>query len=383
MKIAEDTHYAGVNDTKIDLFEGQYRVPYGMTYNSYVITDEKIAVFDTADRFFVDEWLTNVKKVLDGRKPDYLIINHMEPDHSSGIDAFLKEYPDTVIAASAAAFSMMGQFFRSRTFENRITVTDKTEISLGKHNLKFLSAPMVHWPDVVMTYDEYTKTLFSADAFGAFGIPKSGYDYKSEARRYYCGIVGKYGMQVSLLLKKASAFDIERICPLHGKVLEEEIKEYVSLYQKWSSYEPESDGVLIAYTSVYGNTKKAAFLLEKELKKAGAETKVFDLARCDMSEAVANAFRYRDIVLATTTYNTDIFPPMRVFIEEITERGLKDRKIAIIENGTWAPSAARKIKAMLENSKNFTFTDTITIKSSLSCENEESISKLANELANA
>ena len=380
--ITNDVKYIGVNDYDIDLFEGQYDVPNGMAYNSYVLLDEKIAVMDTVDAAFGEKWLSNLEAELEGRKPDYLVVQHMEPDHSANIDIFAKKYPDAVIVATDKAFVMMNKFFEKDYADRRIVVKEGDTLSLGKHTLTFVMAPMVHWPEVMMTYDSTDKILFSADGFGKFGALDADEDWACEARRYYFGIVGKYGVQVQNVLKKAAGFDIEIICPLHGPVLKENLGYYLDLYNTWSSYGVESEGVLICYTSVYGNTKKAVELLEKELKDAGCvKVAVNDLARCDMAEAVEDAFRYGKIVLATTTYNGEIFPFMREFINDLTERGYKNRKIGIIENGSWAPVAAKTIKKMLENSKNLTFTETtVTIHSAVKDVNKEEIKALAKEI---
>ena len=380
--ITNDVKYIGVNDYDIDLFEGQYDVPNGMAYNSYVLLDEKIAVMDTVDASFGEKWLSNLEAELEGRKPDYLVVQHMEPDHSANIDIFAKKYPDAVIVATDKAFVMMNKFFEKDYADRRIVVKEGDTLSLGKHTLTFVMAPMVHWPEVMMTYDSTDKILFSAYGFGKFGALDADEDWACEARRYYFGIVGKYGVQVQNVLKKAAGLDIEIICPLHGPVLKENLGYYLDLYNTWSSYGVESEGVLICYTSVYGNTKKAVELLEKELKDAGCvKVAVNDLARCDMAEAVEDAFRYGKIVLATTTYNGEIFPFMREFINDLTERGYKNRKIGIIENGSWAPVAAKTIKKMLENSKNLTFTETtVTIHSAVKDVNKEEIKALAKEI---
>lgn len=382
MKITKDIRYVGVNDHEIDLFEGQYVVPNGMAYNSYVIIDEKIAVMDTVDARFADPWLDNIKNELNGRKPDYLIVQHMEPDHSANIVNFMKEYPDAVVVSSAKAFAMMQNFFGTDFSNGRIVVGEGDTLSLGTHTLTFVTAPMVHWPEVIVTYDSHDKVLFSADGFGKFGALDADEDWACEARRYYIGIVGKYGVQVQALLKKAAGLEIEKICPLHGPVLSENLEYYINLYKTWSSYGVESDGIMIAYTSVYGHTKKAVELLADKLKEKGcAKVVVNDLARCDMAEAVEDAFRYGRIVLATTTYNADIFPFMREFIEHLTERNFQNRTVAFIENGSWAPLAAKVMKGMLENCKNITFADTaVKIKSAMNDENREQIEKLANEL---
>ena len=381
MNISEDIRYVGVNDREIDLFEGQYTVPNGMAYNSYVILDEKIAVMDTVDRNFGDEWLKNLSEVLGGRKPDYLVVQHMEPDHSANIARFVEAYPEAKIAASKKAFEMMGQFFGTDYADRQVVVGEKDTLSLGKHTLTFVTAPMVHWPEVVLTYDDADKVLFSADAFGKFGALDADEDWACEARRYYIGIVGKYGAQVQALLKKAAALDIGTICPLHGPVLTENLEYYLGLYNTWSSYGVESEGVVIAYTSVYGNTKKAALLLADKLKEKGCNVVVADLAREDMAEAVGAAFRYGKLVVATTTYNAEIFPFMREFIAHLVERNFQNRTVGIIENGSWAPMAAKVIKAACEKSKNITFTDTtVTIKSALNAESTAQIEALAEEL---
>ncbi len=382
MKITNNIKYIGVNDHKIDLFEGQYDVPNGMAYNSYVIIDEKIAVMDTVSAGFGDEWLSNIKNVLENKLPDYLIVQHMEPDHSSNINVFMEEYPNAKVVASDKAFVMMKQFFGNDYADRRIIVKDGETLPLGKRDLKFIAAPMVHWPEVIVTYDPVDKVLFSADVFGKFGALDAEEDWACEARRYYFGIVGKYGVQAQKLLSAAAELDIEIICPLHGPVLSENLSYYLGLYNTWTSYGVESVGVVISYTSVYGNTKKAAELLADELTALGCpKVALNDLARCDMAEAVEDAFRYGKIVLATTTYNGDIFPFMREFIHELTERGYRNRTVGIIENGTWAPVAAKKIKAMLEGSKNLTFTEsTVTLRSSLSEANKEQIKALAGEL---
>ena len=375
MEITKDIKYIGVNDHDIDLFEGQYVVENGMAYNSYIIMDERIAVFDTVDNRFCKEWLSNIEKELSDREPDYLIVSHMEPDHSGSIADFKNKYKNTTIVASEKAFAMMGQFFGNDYSSNRVVVGEGTNLCLGRHNLTFYTAPMVHWPEVVVTYDSLDKVLFSADAFGKFGALDVDEDWACEARRYYFGIVGKYGAQAQALLKKASGLDISIICPLHGPVLSENLGYYIGLYNIWSSYEVESEGVMIAYTSVYGGTRKAANLLAEKLSQKGC-TKVVvnDLARCDMAEAVEDAFRYGKLVLATTTYNGDIFPFMKTFIDALTERNYQKRLVGIIENGTWAATAGRIIKKMFENSKNIEFYEnTVTVKSAL---NEESINKI-------
>ena len=374
--------YIGVNDHKKDLFEGQYIVPNGIAYNSYLIEDEKIAVMDTVDADFGAEWLEKLEAALAGRTPDYLIVQHMEPDHSANIHVFAEKYPAAILVATAPAFAMMKKFFGTDYADRRLVVKDGDTLSLGGRTLTFVTAPMVHWPEVIMTYDDAEKTLYSADGFGKFGALDVEEDWACEARRYYIGIVGKYGAQVQAVLKKAAALEIERICPLHGPVLTENLGYYLNLYDIWSSYGVESEGVVICYTSVYGNTKKAVELLAEELKAAGCpKVAVNDLARCDMAEAVEDAFRYGKIVLATTTYNGDIFLFMRNFIHDLTERGYQNRTIGVIENGSWAPAAARIIKKMLEGGKNFTFTDTtVTIHSALNEVSEAQIKALAKEL---
>ena len=382
MNITEDIKYVGVNDHDIDLFEGQYQVENGMAYNSYVITDDKIAIFDTVDAHFSEEWLANIKNVLGDAKPDYLIIQHMEPDHSASIGIFMENYPDTTIVASAKAFTMMKQFFGTDYAEHQLVVKEKDTLELGKHTLTFVAAPMVHWPEVIMTYDSYAKVFFSADAFGKFGALDTDEDWACEARRYYFGIVGKYGAQVQALLKKAAGLDIQTICPLHGPVLNENLDFYLNLYQTWSAYEPEDKGVLIAYTSVYGNTKKAAELLAQMLVDKGCEkVAITDLARDDIAEAVEDAFRYDRLVLATTTYNGDVFPFMREFIESLTERNYQKRTIGLIENGSWAATAAKVMRQLFEKSKEITFTEnTVKIMSALNEESTTQLENLAEEL---
>lgn len=382
MEITKDIKYIGVNDHDIDLFEGQYAVPTGMAYNSYVIKDEKIAVMDTVDAHFGEQWLANLRNALDGRAPDYLVVQHMEPDHSANIAAFAQAYPDATIVASAKAFTMMKNFFGTDYAERRTVVGDGDTLPLGKHTLTFVTAPMVHWPEVIVTYDSRDKVLFSADGFGKFGALDTEEDWACEARRYYFGIVGKYGAQVQALLRKASALDIAVICPLHGPVLTENLGYYLGLYNTWSSYTPESCGVLIAYTSVYGNTKAAAELLAERLRERGCEKVVLtDLARSDMAEAVEDAFRYDRLVLATTTYNAELFPFMREFISELTERGYRGRKVGLVENGSWAPMAAKVMRGMLEGCKDITFTDTtVRILSALSEESRAAIDAMADEL---
>ena len=382
MTITNDIKYVGVNDHKIDLFEGQYIVPNGMAYNSYVIVDEKIAVMDTVDRNFKHEWLNNLDDALAGRKPDYLIVQHMEPDHSANIMSFMENYPDATIVSSAKAFAMMGNFFGTQFEDRRIIVKEGDTLALGEHTLSFIAAPMVHWPEVIMTYDTKDKVLFSADGFGKFGALDVEEDWACEARRYYIGIVGKYGAQVQAVLKKAAKIDIQTICPLHGPVLSENLGYYIDLYNTWSSYGVESDGIMIAYTSVYGNTKKAVEILAEKLRMKGCpKVVVSDLAREDMAECVEDAFRYGRIVFATTTYNADIFPFMREFIEHLTERNFQNRTVAFIENGSWAPMAAKTMKKMLEGCKNLTYTDTtVKITSALNSESSEQLEKLSDEL---
>lgn len=382
MEITKDIKYIGVNDHDIDLFEGQYAVPAGMAYNSYVIKDEKIAVMDTVDAHFGEQWLANLRDALDGRAPDYLVVQHMEPDHSANIAAFAQAYPDATIVASAKAFTMMKNFFGTDYAERRTVVGDGDTLPLGEHTLTFVTAPMVHWPEVIVTYDSCDKVLFSADGFGKFGALDTEEDWACEARRYYFGIVGKYGAQVQALLRKASALDIAVICPLHGPILTENLGYYLGLYNTWSSYTPESCGVLIAYTSVYGNTKTAAELLAERLRERGCEKVVLtDLARSDMAEAVEDAFRYDRLVLATTTYNAELFPFMREFISELTERGYRGRKVGLVENGSWAPMAAKVMRGMLEGCKDITFTDTtVRILSALSDESRAAIDAMADEL---
>ena len=382
MIITSDVKYVGVNDHKVDLFEGQYKVPAGMSYNSYVILDEKIAVMDTVDAGFTHEWLDNLEDTLAGRQPDYLVVQHMEPDHSGSLAAFAKKYPDATVVSSAKAFVMMSQFYGVDFEGKKIEVGEGAALPLGKHTLNFITAPMVHWPEVIMTYDSADKILFTADGFGKFGALDVEQDWTDEARRYYIGIVGKYGAQVQAVLKKASALDIEHICPLHGPVLSEDLGKYISLYNTWSSYDIETDGIVICYTSVYGNTKKAAEALAQKLREKGCpEVVVNDLARCDMSKAVADAFRYSKLVLATTTYNAEIYPFMREFIDHLTERGFRNRTVALIENGTWAPLAAKIMKEKLSVCKNLTFAETtVKIKSAMNAENSEQINALSDEL---
>ena len=375
MFVTNDIKYVGVNDRDIDLFEGQYAVPNGMAYNSYVIVDDKIAVMDTVDARFSHEWLDNIAGVLGDRKPDYLIVQHMEPDHSANIMQFVKAYPDATLVSSQKAFGMMKNFFGTDFTDSRIVVGEGDTLTLGKHTLAFVSAPMVHWPEVIVTYDTTDKVLFSADGFGKFGAVDTIEPWDDEARRYFIGIVGKYGTQVQALLKKAAGLDIEVICPLHGPILRENLGHYINLYNTWSSYTPESDGIVIAYTSVYGNTKRAVMQLAEKLREKGCpQVVVHDLARCDMAQATADAFRYSKLILATTTYNADIFPFMREFIDHLTERNFSNRTVAFIENGSWAPLAAKTMQAMLEKSKNLTFAEPVVrILSSL---NEESAAQL-------
>lgn len=381
-KITNDIYYIGVNDHELDLFEGQYDVPNGMAYNSYMIVDDKIAVFDTVDGNFTDQWLGNVAEVLGDRKPDYLIVQHMEPDHSANLKHFIEKYPETAIVGNSKTFGMIDNFFEGLAIANKLEVKEGEKLSLGKHELSFVFAPMVHWPEVMFTYDSTDKVMFSADAFGKFGALDVEEDWACEARRYYFGIVGKYGMQVQGVLKKAAALDIQIICPLHGPVLKENLGYYLGLYNTWSSYGVESEGIFIAYTSVYGNTKKAAELLKEKLEAKGCpKVAIADLAREDMAESVEDAFRYGKLVIATTTYNADIFPFMKHFILDLTERNYQNRTIGIIENGSWAPLAAKTVKAMFEKSKNITWTDTtVSIKSAVKAENIAQIEALAEEL---
>lgn len=383
MEITNNIKYVGVNDHQVDLFEGQYQVPNGMAYNSYIILDEKIAVMDTVDGAFAEEWLQNVEQVLAGRKPDYLVIQHMEPDHSASIPAFLQRYPETVVVSTAMGFKYMEQFFPEIEIaaEKRIIAANSGTLELGSHTLHFVYAPMVHWPEVMMTYEASEKILFAADGFGKFGALDVEEDWVDEARRYYIGIVGKYGAQVQAVLKKAATLDIQTICSLHGPVLKDNLGFYLEKYDKWSSYQPEESGVVIAYASVYGNTKKAAQYLADKLSKSGQKTVLYDLARCDKAAAIADAFRYDKLVLAGITYNGDLFPCMRAYIEGLTERSYQNRRVAVIENGTWAPMAAKLIKGMFEKSKDITFTDTnVTIKSAMNAQSREELDKLAEEL---
>ncbi len=382
MEISTDVKYVGVNDRKIDLFEGQYVVPNGMAYNSYVILDEKTAVFDTVDATFKTEWLENIARVLNGRQPDYLIVQHMEPDHSANILAFTEKYPNAKLVSSAKAFVMMKNYFGKDFADRQVVVGENDVLTLGKHELTFVAAPMVHWPEVLVTYDKTAKILFSADAFGKFGATDADEDWACEARRYYFGIVGKYGVQVQGLLKKLSGVEINAICPLHGTVLKENLGYYLDLYNTWSSYGVESEGVLIAYTSVYGNTKKAVELLAEKLQEKGCKkVAVNDLARCDMAEAVEDAFRYGKIVLATTTYNGEIFPFMREFIHHLVERNFQNRTVGFIENGSWAPMATKVMRGMLEKCKNLQYTEaTVRLLSAMTEDNRGEVEALAGEL---
>ena len=382
MTITKDIRYIGVNDHSIDLFEGQYVVPNGMSYNSYAILDEKIAIMDTVDQNFTAEWMENIEAALNGRRPDYLVVHHMEPDHSANIHKFLTAYPEAVVVSSAKAFTMMKQFFGTDYADRRIVVGEGDTLELGRHTLTFVTAPMVHWPEVIVSYDSCDKVLFSADGFGKFGALDAEEDWACEARRYYIGIVGKYGAQTQALLKKAAALDIAIICPLHGPVLTEDLGYYINLYDIWSSYRPESEGVVIAYTSIYGHTKKAVQLLAEKLEEKGCpKVTVMDLARCDMAEAVEGAFRYSKLVLATTTYNGDVFPFMKEFIHHLTERNYQNRTVAFMENGSWAPVAAKVMAKMLEGSKNLTYTENnVKIFSALSAESRQQIEALAEEL---
>ena len=382
MTITNDIRYIGVNDHEIDLFEGQYVVPNGMAYNSYVIMDEKIAVMDTVDAHFGGEWLANLERELAGRTPDYLVVQHMEPDHSANIAVFAEKYPAAKIVASKQAFVMMKQFFGTDYPERQLVVAEKDTLELGKHTLNFIAAPMVHWPEVIMTYDSADKALFSADGFGKFGALDVDEDWDCEARRYYFGIVGKYGAQVQAVLKKAAALDIRIICPLHGPVLSENLAHYIGQYSTWSSYGVESDGVVIACASVYGNTRNAADILAADLADQGVKVVFHDLARDDMAECVEDAFRYGKLVLASPTYNADVFPFMKEFINHLTERNYQKRTIGIIENGSWAPMAAKVMKGMFEKSKDITFTETtVTVRSAVNSANREQLLKLAGELA--
>lgn len=382
MQVTKDIINVGVNDHDIDLFEGQFVVPNGMAYNSYVIMDEKIAVMDSVGYEFADQWIENVKKATEGRQPDYLVIQHMEPDHSANMVDFLNEFPDAKIVSSKKAFGMMAQFFGSDFAEKQIVVKEGDTLELGTHTLNFINAPMVHWPEVIMTYESTDKVLFSADGFGKFGATDADEDWACEARRYYFGIVGKYGKQVQAVLKKAVALDISIICPLHGPVLNEDLGYYIGLYDTWSSYRAETEGVFIPYTSVYGNTKKAVLLLAEKLEAKGIKVSVMDLAREDWAEAIEDAFRYDRIVFATTTYNNDIFPFMKSLIDHLIVRDYQNKKVGIIENSTWAPAVEKGVKKMLEGSKDITFCDNVvSIKSAMDDENIAQIEKLAEELA--
>ena len=382
MNITKDIRYIGVNDHQVDLFEGQYVVPNGMAYNSYLILDEKVAVMDTVDKNFAQPWLSNLEAALAGRTPDYLIVQHMEPDHSANVDVFLRTYPEATVVATAKAFAMMKQFFGDDYVNRRMVVGEGDTLCLGRHTLTFVTAPMVHWPEVMVTYDAFDKVLFSADGFGKFGALDAEEDWVCEARRYYIGIVGKYGAQVQALLKKAASLDISTICPLHGPVLTENLGYYIGLYDTWSSYRPESQGVLIAYTSVYGHTAEGARLLAQLLEEAGCKVTLTDLAREDMAEAVEDAFRYDRLVLATTTYNADIFPFMKTFIHHLTERNFQNRTVAFMENGSWAPTAAKAMAKLLEGCKNLTYAQTtVRILGALNQESRSQIADLAKELS--
>lgn len=381
MKVTDSIRYIGVNDHQIDLFEGQYVVPNGMSYNSYVIIDEKIAVLDTIDIHFTDEWLNNLHNELDGRTPDYLVVHHMEPDHSASIKLFMDKYPQCIVVSSMPAFGMMKNFFGDDYADRRMPVKEGSTLELGKHTLTFVGASMVHWPEVLMSYESSEKVLFSADGFGKFGALDVDEEWDCEARRYYIGIVGKFGANVQAVLKKASGLEIKTICPLHGPVLKDNLGHYLGLYNTWSSYQVESDGVLIAYTSVYGHTKEAALLLEEKLKEKGTKVEIFDLARDDMSEAVEGAFRYGKVVLATTTYNTGIFPFMHDFVTRLQEHNFQNRTVAIIENGSWAPMANKVITKLLEECKDITYLDPITIRGALNDETKAQVEALANKLA--
>ena len=383
MKIGNDIYYVGVNDHQVDLFEGQYEVPNGMSYNSYVIKDEKIAVMDTVDANFTEEWLGNVAKVLDGAKPDYLVVQHMEPDHAANIENFMKAYPDTTVVANTKTFTMMENFFRGMDLEGKkLVVANGESLTLGKHVLTFVFAPMVHWPEVMVTYDSTDKVLFSADGFGKFGALDVEEDWDCEARRYYIGIVGKYGAQVQKLLKAAATLDIQTICPLHGPILKENLGYYIGKYMTWSSYEPEDDGVLVAYASIHGNTKKAAEKMKEILEAKGAKkVAITDLSRDDMAEAIEDAFRYDKLVLAAASYDASVFPCMETFLNKLTNKNYQNRKIAIIENGSWAPTAARVMKGYVEKMKKITLCEkTVTIKSAMKDADVTAMEELADEL---
>ena len=382
MNITDNIYYIGINDKNIDLFEGQYKVKNGMSYNSYIIMDDKIAIFDTVEKSFGEEWLSNIEKILGEKKPHYLIVQHMEPDHSANIDKFMNKYPDATIVSGTKSFPMIKQFFETDYNDRMLAVNEGDTLSLGNHTLNFINAPMVHWPEVIMTYESSTKTLFSADGFGKFGTIDTDEEWIDEARRYYIGIVGKFGVQVQNVLKKASNLDIERICALHGPVLTENLSYYLDLYNKWSSYTPEEDGVLIAYSSVYGNTEEAVMILKEELENKNYKNiKVMNLARCDIHEAVALAFKYDKMILASTTYNGGLFPCMKEFLNHLTERNYKNRKIGIIENGTWAATVDKNIRKTFEASSGLTYFDTlVSIKSKSNAANKEQIKKLAYEV---
>ena len=382
MQVRDSIRYVGVNDHQVDLFEGQYQVPNGMSYNSYVILDKKIAVMDTVDIHFGEEWMANVKAVLAGRMPDYLIVQHMEPDHSANIGRFLEEYPQATVVATAKAFVMMKQFFGNDYADRRIVASEMSELSLGAHTLHFVMAPMVHWPEVMVTYESSEKVLFSADGFGKFGALDCDEPWDDEARRYYIGIVGKYGVQVQALLKKAAALDIAVICPLHGPVLTSDLSHYVNLYQLWSTYTPEKEAVVIAYASVYGNTKEAALLLADTLREKGKEVHVYDLARCDMSQAVADAFCCNSLVLASITYNADCYPCMKTFINQLVEHNYQKRTVGFIENGSWAPMAAKVMQKMLEGCKNLTMAEpVVTVRGAVTKQAKPQIKEQMSALA--
>ena len=382
MYITDDIRYIGVNDHQVDLFEGQYSVPNGMSYNSYVILDKEVAVLDTVDSAFCEQWLENLASALDGRKPDYLVVHHMEPDHSANVAAFAQKYPEATLVATAKAFAMMKQFFGTDYADRRIVVKEGFELNLGKHTLTFILAPMVHWPEVMMSYDSAEKTLFSADAFGKFGALDREEPWDDEARRYYIGIVGKYGVQVQAVLKKAAKLDITRICALHGPVLEGDLSHYIGKYQTWSSYSVEDKGVTLAYASIYGHTADAALRLAEQLRSRGVPVECFDLARCDMSQAVAAAFRRDTLVLAASSYNGDVFPFMRTYLTALAERNFQGRRVALIENGSWAPTAARSMTKLLEGCKNLSFAEhAVTIRSALNEESEAALAALADELS--